>query len=68
MLVGSNVLIVLFYFVDFSLPNYLNQCGAYVFDHQTKLHIITTSVLIKSLSLPSRLLSRVHILNRSISL
>ena len=27
-LVGSNVLIVLFYFVDFSFPNYLNQCGA----------------------------------------
>lgn len=33
MLVGSNVLIVLFYFVDFSLPNYLNQWGAYVIDH-----------------------------------
>ena len=66
-LVGSNVLIVLFYFVDFSFPKYLNQCGAYVIveiDHYTKLHIITILVLIKSLSLPSRLLSSVHILNR----
>lgn len=32
-LVGSNVLIVLFYFVVFSFPNYLNQRGAYVIDH-----------------------------------
>ena len=32
-LVGSNVLIFLFYFVDLSFPNYLNQCGAYVIDH-----------------------------------
>ena len=31
-LVGSNVLIVRFYFVDFSFPNYLTQCGAYVID------------------------------------
>lgn len=32
-LVGSNVLIVLFYVVDFSFRNYLTQCGAYVIDH-----------------------------------
>lgn len=32
-LVGSNVLIVLFHFVDFSFFNYLTQCGAYVIDH-----------------------------------